>query len=72
MFHELQHARIEGPVRCVTGGSRLELPQGPCLMEHVDNRRVDIVWGDRGEHSAQVLISEIRRASDSGDFVVLA
>jgi hypothetical protein len=70
--HELQHARIAGPVQYGATGATHELPRGPCLVERVDDRRVDVIWGDSGEHSAEVLVSEIKRAADRGDFVLIA
>lgn len=71
MTHEMQHARIAGPVQYAAGGRTRDLPLGPCLMERVDDRRVDIIWGERGEHSAEVPITEIKRAADDGDLLLV-
>jgi hypothetical protein len=68
----MQHARIAGPVQFAAGGRTRELPLGPCLLERVDDSRVDIFWGEGGEHSAEVLVSEIRRAADDGDLVLVS
>lgn len=71
MSHEMQHARIAGPIGYGSDGARQELPRGPCLLERIDDRRVDIIWGESGEHSAQVLASEVKRAAEHGDLVLL-
>jgi hypothetical protein len=67
----MQHARVAGPIRYASGNPRQELPRGPCLMERIDDRHVDIIWGESGEYSAEVLVSEIERAAVRGDLVLI-
>lgn len=70
MSHAMQHARIAGPIPYGSGFQQ-ELPRGPCLMERIDDRHVDIIWGDSGEHSAALLVSEIQRAAEHGHLLLL-
>jgi hypothetical protein len=67
----MQPARVAGPIRTASGDARQELPRGPCLMERIDDRHFDIIWGESGEHSAEVLVAEIERAADHGDLVLI-
>lgn len=71
MSQGMQHARISGPIEYGSDGLRQELPRGPCLLERIDDRHVDIIWGDSGEHSAELLASEVKRAAQQGDLVLL-
>jgi hypothetical protein len=71
LSHEMQHARVSGPVLYASDGAPRELPRGPCLMERIDDRRFDVIWGDSGEHSAEIPVAEIERAADDGDLVLL-
>lgn len=72
LSHDMQRARIAGPIQYASGGTRQELPRGPCLLERIDDRHVDIIWGESGEHSAEIPVSEIKRAADHGDLVLIA
>ncbi len=71
MNHQMQPARVAGPIRYVLRGTPRELPWGPCLLERVDHQHVDIIWGDSGEHCAEVPVAEIKRAADHGDLVLV-
>ncbi len=71
MAHGMQHARISGPIQYGSKGVLRELPLGPCLLERIDDGHVDIIWGDRGEHSAELSASEVKRAADDGDLDLL-
>jgi hypothetical protein len=67
----MRHARVAGPIRYASEGAPHELPRGPCLVERIDDRHVDIIWGESGEHCAEVPVSEIMRATDHGDLVLI-
>ena len=71
MPRNLHHARIAGSIQYQAGGASQEMPRGPCLLERIDDRHVDFIWGGSGEHSATVLIADARRAADQGDLVLL-
>ena len=44
---------------------------GPCLLERLDNRLIDIVWGARGQRSAALPVEDIEAAQQYGDPVLL-
>ncbi len=65
-------ARITGPVRYIaTGGKISNIPIGPCLVEQVNGRTVDIVWGVRGQRSAALPLLELKAAEDQGHLILL-
>ena len=48
-------ARITGPVPYLaTGGKISNIPIGPCLVEQIGGNSVDIIWGARGQSSAEL------------------
>ena len=66
------HARIVGPVTYRAGtGRRQNIPIGPCLVESIGGRSIDIVWGTRGQSSAALPIEEVEAAQDHGHLVLL-
>ncbi len=65
-------ARIVGPVSYRAGtGRRQNIPIGPCLVERLGGRSIDIVWGSRGQSSVALPIEEIEAAQDQGHLVLL-
>ena len=65
-------ARITGPVHYTArSGAQADFPLGPCPVEHVDGRLVDIVWGLSGEESAELQFKELEAAEKCGNLVVL-
>ena len=65
-------ARITGPVAYTTAsGSKRHIPLGPCLVEKLDARRVDVVWGTRGQSSAALSIDDVKAAEQHGFLVLL-
>lgn len=65
-------ARITGPVPYVAGSGRKQnIPMGPCLLESMGGRNVDIIWGVRGQSSAALSVEEIEAAKDLGHLVLL-
>lgn len=65
-------ARITGPITYVCGsGRRQTIPIGPCLVEKLGGRCIDIIWGVRGQSSVALPIEEITAAQDHGHLVLL-
>ncbi|CAN5276971.1 hypothetical protein BH11PSE10_BH11PSE10_17740 [soil metagenome] len=65
-------ARITGPVSYRAGtGRKQNIPIGPCLVESVGGRSIDIIWGVRGQSSVALPIEEIEAAQDQGHLVLL-
>jgi len=72
MANTTHSARITGPVHYLGEGGRESLiPLGPCLVEQLDGRSVDIFWGDRGDETAALSFEAIQVAEDCGNLVVL-
>lgn len=66
------HARITGPVPYLSGsGRRQNIPIGPCLVESLGGRSIDIIWGTRGQSSVALTVEEIEVAQDHGHLVLL-
>lgn len=73
MDSESQYARITGPVSYLGGGGRKQnIPLGPCLVEHMGESLVDVIWGTRGQRSVAIPIQEIRAAQTLGHLKILA
>ena len=67
MSNESRCARITGPVAYVNGGGRKQhIPLGPCLVENLDDRLVDVIWGKRGQSSVAIPIEAIEAARTQG------
>ena len=67
-----RRARITGPVTYRAGTGRMQsIPIGPCLIESVGGRSIDIIWGARGQSSVALPIEEIKAAKDLGHLVLL-
>ncbi|HET6599644.1 MAG TPA: hypothetical protein VFG60_06740 [Burkholderiaceae bacterium] len=65
-------ARIVAPIPFVALDGKADLiPAGPCLLEQLDERRVDVVWGQAGEDSAVLQLAEVETAERAGKLVVL-
>jgi hypothetical protein len=65
-------ARITGPVSYLGGsGRRQNIPIGPCLLESLGGRSIDIIWGARGQSSVALPAEEIEAARDQGRLVLL-
>ena len=65
-------ARITGPISYLAGtGRKQNIPIGPCLIERVGGRAVDIIWGACGESSAALPVEEIEAAQEQGHLVLL-
>lgn len=65
-------ARITGPVAYVSGSGRKQnIPIGPCLVEGLCGRSIDIIWGTRGQSSVALPVEEIEAARSQGRLVLL-
>jgi hypothetical protein len=72
MAHTTHSGRITGPVHYRSaGGSEALIPLGPCLVEQLDGRSVDIFWGDIGDKTAAMSFEALEAAEDRGHLVVL-
>jgi len=66
------HARIIGPVSYRVGtGHMQKIPIGPCLVERIGDRSIDIIWGTDGQRSVALPVEEIEAAQDHGHLVLL-
>jgi hypothetical protein len=65
-------ARITGPVTYVSDdGRKQNIPIGPCLVECLAGRSIDIVWGLHGQSSVALPFEMIETAQDLGNLVLL-
>jgi hypothetical protein len=65
-------ARITGPVSYLSGSGRTQnIPIGPCLVERLGGKSIDIIWGARGQNSVVLPVEEIEAAEDLGHLVLL-
>ena len=65
-------ARVTGPIHFVARDGRADtIPVGPCLVEQIDGRIADIVWGQHGEESAMLPMEEVETAEQTGRLVLL-
>ena len=72
MESTLRSGRIAGPVSYTTsGGKRASIPLGPCLIEPIDERQVDIIWGASGQHSTSLSVQDLEAATATGNVVLL-
>ena len=72
MQSKLCSARIVGAVPFVQDdGEQGNIPLGPCLVEPLDEQRVDVFWGTSGECSAVLSVHDLRAATSSGRLVLL-
>lgn len=68
----IQRARITGRLTYLSRtGRRQVIPVGPCLVEVLGGRSLDIICGVSGQRSAALSIEEIRAAQDLGHLVLL-
>jgi hypothetical protein len=65
-------ARIVGPVPYRAGSGRQQnIPIGPCLIEHLGGRSIDVIWGARGQSSVALPVEAIEAARQHGHLVLL-
>jgi hypothetical protein len=72
MAHTTHSGRITGPVHYSgEGGDDAVIPLGPCLVEQIDGRSVDIFWGKSADERAALSFEALEAAEDNGHLVVL-
>ena len=65
-------ARITGPVPYkAADGHPHHIPLGPCLIERLDDRLIDIIWGRDGQRSAALPLEDVESAEKQGNLVLL-
>jgi hypothetical protein len=65
-------ARIVGPVSYRAGSGRMHsIPIGPCLVESLGGRSIDIIWGARGQSSVALPVEDIEAAQEHGHLLLL-
>jgi hypothetical protein len=65
-------ARIIGPVPYPADAElKQNIPIGPCLVESIDGRLINIVWGTHGQNSVALPVEEIAAAHNHGNLVLL-
>ena len=70
MAHTTRSARITGCSLFERGGRDALMLLGPCLMDPLDGRSVEIFWGNSGDETADLSFEAIQVAEDCGDLVV--
>ena len=70
--YRTHQARIVGPVAYRSGtGRKQHIPIGPCLVESLGGRSIDIVWGARGQSCVALPLEEIEAAKEHGYLLLL-
>ncbi len=65
-------ARIIAPIFYRAGSGREKnIPIGPCLVEGIGRRSIDIIWGASEQRSAALPVEEFEAAQDHGHLVLL-
>jgi hypothetical protein len=72
MTMSTRSARIISPITFEkSNGKKGTIPAGPCLVEQIDEDRIDIVWGDKGQRSTSLSTVEISAAASEGSLIFL-
>jgi hypothetical protein len=72
MTMSTRSARIISPINYEkNNGKKGTIPAGPCLVEQIDEDRIDIVWGDKGQRSTMLNNEEIALAATQGNLIFL-
>jgi len=65
-------ARVTGPISYRSGSGRKQnIPIGPCMLESIGGRSVEVIWGARGQRSVALPVEEVEAAQDHGYLVLL-
>ena len=68
----IRNARITGPIRYkAEDGESHDIPLGPCLVEQLDARLIDIIWGTNGQRSAVLPVEDVMSAAERGNLLLL-
>ena len=72
MTMSTRSARVISPISYEkSNGKKGTIPAGPCLVEQIDEDRIDIVWGDKGQRSTSLNNAEISSAAKEGSLIFL-
>ena len=72
MLHITHSARLTTPMPYRAQGGRMQsIPVGPVLIESMDSRSIDIVWGLEGQNFVSLPIDVVVTARDDGRLVLL-
>ena len=72
MAHTTHSGRITGPVHYLgASGDEAVIPLGPCLVEQMDGRSVDIFWDESGDKTAALSCEALEDAEERGHLVVI-
>ena len=64
--------RIVSPISYIkSGGKRANIRLGPCLIEPIDARQVDIIRGSNGEYCTSLSVQALKAATAIGYLVLL-
>jgi hypothetical protein len=66
-------ARITSPITHLCGSGRRQdiIPVGPCLVESIGERCVDVAWGAHGQRCATLPVEELVAAWNQGQLMLL-
>lgn len=65
-------ARITGPILYQASmGRKQNIPIGPCLIEIVGDRSINVIWGESGQRCVALAVEQIKTAQDQGHLVLL-
>jgi hypothetical protein len=65
-------ARIVDPIAYTDArGQRSAIPIGPCLVEELEAKSLEVFWGASGEQSALLPADEVEQAEASGKLLLL-
>jgi hypothetical protein len=68
-----QLARVTTPIPYVKDSGRKHLiPVGPCLLESNGDQLISVIWGEHGQRSAALPLTDLQTARDDGHLVLLA
>lgn len=72
MAHTTHSGRVTGPITYLAkSGAQAAIPFGPCVVEQLDGRLVDICWGESGEESASLSFEALEEAEAVGSLLIL-
>jgi hypothetical protein len=72
MTMSTRSARITAPISYEkSNGKKGTIPPGPCIVEQIDDDRIDVVWGDKGQRSTMFNNEEIAEAATQGSLIFL-
>jgi hypothetical protein len=65
-------AKVVAPISYEKDNGKMGLiPKGPCLIEKIDDDRIDVVWGAQGQSSTVLKTEDILSATTNGKLIFL-